>query len=98
MNGSLSLNRDYFTQSFDYQIEQRVKHRITIVGTYQVTKLYVDGRFVKILYAAARDIDNGGSLGNQNWTDSDNNYTSTFVFPLNTIGQGFSGYLGIRHI
>ncbi|MDE6908351.1 MAG: discoidin domain-containing protein [Lachnospiraceae bacterium] len=94
MNGSLSLNRDYFTQSFDYQIEQRVKHRITIVGTYQVTKLYVDGRFVKILYAAARDIDNGGSLGNQNWTDSDNNYTSTFVFPLNTIGQGFSGYLG----
>ena len=94
INGSLSLNRDYFNQSFDYKVENNKKHRITIVGTYQVTKLYVDGVFKKILYAAASDPDNSGALGASTWTDADNNYRSTFVFPLNEIGKNFSGYLG----
>lgn len=94
MNGNLSLNRDYFSQSFGYKVEASQKHRITIVGTYQVTKLYVDGEFKKILYAAASDPDNGGNIGASTWTDADNNYRTTFVFPLNTIGKDFSGYLG----
>lgn len=45
LNGNLGLNRDYFTQSFDYPIASAKKQRITIVGTYQATKLYVDGEF-----------------------------------------------------
>lgn len=94
INGSLSLNRDYFNQSFDYQIKNNEKHRITIVGTYQATKLYVDGVFKKILYAAASDPENSGTLGASTWTDADNNYRTTFVFPLNEIGKNFSGYLG----
>lgn len=94
INGSLSLNRDYFNQSFDYQIKNNEKHRITIVGTYQTTKLYVDGVFKKILYAAASDPENNGALNASTWTDADNNYRSTFVFPLNEIGKNFSGYLG----
>ncbi|MEY8427386.1 discoidin domain-containing protein [Lachnospiraceae bacterium 46-15] len=94
MNGSLSLNRDFYSQSFDYPVENGAKHRITIVGTYEATKLYVDGEFQKILYASARDNDNGGSQGNENWRDEDNNYRTTFVFPLNVIGKDFSGYLG----
>lgn len=94
MNGSLSLNRDFYTQSFDYTVENAQKHRITIVGTYEVTKLYVDGVFRKILYAGARDTDNGGNRGTEKWTDKDNNYRTTFVFPLNVIGKDFSGYLG----
>lgn len=94
INGSLSLNRDYFNQSFDYKIQANEKHRITIVGTYQATKLYVDGVFKKILYAAASDPENSGTLGASTWTDADNNYRTTFVFPLNEIGKNFSGYLG----
>ena len=35
INGSLSLNRDYFNQSFEYQVEKNKKHRITVVGTIQ---------------------------------------------------------------
>lgn len=94
INGSLSLNRDYFNQSFDYKIQANEKHRITIVGTYQTTKLYVDGVFKKILYASASDPENSGTLGASTWTDADNNYRTTFVFPLNEIGKNFSGYLG----
>lgn len=96
INGELSLNRDYFSQSFGYTVENAVKHRITIVGTYQATKLYVDGVFRKILYAAASDPDNGGSIGvdTKITTDADNNFRTTFVFPLNVIGKDFSGCLG----
>lgn len=94
MNGELSLNRDYFNQSFGYTVPSGEKHRITVVGTYQVTKLYVDGVFKKILYAAASDPDNGGNIGASTWTDTVNNYRTTFVFPLDVIGKNFSGYLG----
>ena len=94
LNGNMGLNRDYFTQSFDYPIASAKKQRITIVGTYQATKLYVDGAFQKILYAAASDPDHGGAIGASTWTDRDNNYRTTFVFPLNVIGENFSGYLG----
>ena len=78
---------------FEYQVEKNKKHRITVVGTYQTTKLYVDGVFKKILYAAASDPENNGALGASTWTDADNNYRSTFVFPLNEIGKNFSGYI-----
>ncbi len=93
LNGELGLNRDYFTQSFGYRIPAGEKHRITVVGTYGVTKLYVDGVFTKILYAQGSDPSNSGSIGNSTWKDSDNNYRTTFVFPMNTIGKNFSGYL-----
>lgn len=94
LNGNLGLNRDYFTQSFDYPIASAKKQHITIVGTYQATKLYVDGKFKKILYAAASDPDHGGAIGASTWTDRDNNFRTTFVFPLNVIGENFSGYMG----
>lgn len=94
LNGKLGLNRSHYTQAFDYAAEANAKHRISIVGTHQATKLYVDGKFKEILYAAGRDRDNGGSLGNEAWTDKDNNFSTTFVFPLNVIGENFSGYLG----
>lgn len=93
-DGCLGLNRSFYTQSFGYTAESAKKHRITIVGTYEATKLYVDGEFRKILYAEARDVDNGGNRGTEKWTDKDNNYRTTFAFPLNVIGKDFSGYLG----
>lgn len=93
LHDKLGINRNHFTQAFDYAAETG-KHRISIVGTHQATKLYVDGEFKQILYAAGRDADNGGSPGNQTWTDKDNNFSTTFVFPLNAIGENFSGCLG----
>ena len=94
LSDNLGLNRSHFTQSFGYAAKSGKKHRISVVGTYQTTKLYVDGRFQKILYAKGRDKDNGGELNNEKWTDKDDNFSATFVFPLNVIGENFSGYLG----
>ena len=93
LNDELGINRSHYTQSLGYALESG-SHRITVVGTYQVTKLYVDGKFKKILYAEGRDPDHGGNLRNENWTDKDNNFNTTFVFPLNVIGENFSGCLG----
>lgn len=95
LNGELGLNRSHYTQSFGYSIEENQKHQITIVGTWQATKLYVDGVFQKILYAQASDPDHGGALvQHPAWTDKDNNFRTTFVFPLSVIGENFIGYLG----
>lgn len=96
IDGELSLNRSYFAQTFGYAVPQGEKHRITVVGTYQATKLYVDGIFKKLLYAKASDPDQGGSLGTntQATTDAQDNFRTTFVFPLDCIGKGFTGYLG----
>ncbi len=95
-DGNLGLSRDYFTQSFGSPLARAKKQRVTIVGTYQATKLYVDGKFEKILYAAASDPDHGGNVGvdTKVTTDADNNFRSTFVFPLSEIGERFQGYLG----
>lgn len=96
INGELSLNRSYFAQPFGYTVSQKERRRITVVGTYQATKLYVDGVFQKLLYAAASDPDQGGSLGadTKATTDAQNNFRTTFVFPLTCIGKDFKGYLG----
>lgn len=79
-NDSLSLNRMFYHQSFDYEIHADEKVNITIVGTARNTKLYVDGELVKMLYRT----DSGE-------TDQ---YFSTFVFPMETIGENFHGYIG----
>lgn len=79
-NNYLSLNRSFYHQSFDYEIPTDEKVNITIVGTARNTKLYVDGELTKMLYRT----DSGE-------TDQ---YFSTFVFPLETIGENFHGYIG----
>ncbi len=89
LNDCLTLNRDYFTQSLGYKVNTKEKHTITIVGTYQTTKLYVDGEFKSILHAEASDT----NVGVSTWKDSDNNFRTTFVFPLEVIGENFKGYL-----
>ena len=54
---------------------------MTIVGTQQVTKLYIDGKLEKTLLRT---------------TNSETDYEhllSTFVFPLSSIGKGIEGEL-----
>ena len=47
--GNLQINRSYFTQDFGYQIPTDKPVQMTIVGTQQVTKLYIDGKLEKTL-------------------------------------------------
>lgn len=79
--GNLQINRSYFTQDFGYQIPSDKPVQMTIVGTQQVTKLYIDGKLEKTLLRT---------------TNSETDYEhllSTFVFPLSSIGKGIEGEL-----
>lgn len=78
-NGNLGLNRSFFDQDFGYRIPKGEKVALTVVGTQQMTKLYVNGKLEATL---ART------------TSSETDYAhllSTFVFPLNNIGKGMKG-------
>lgn len=79
-NDYISLNRSFYHQSFDYEIPEGESVTVTIVGTARNTKMYVDGQLVKMLYSS----DTGKS----------DEYFSTFVFPLEEIGENFHGYIG----
>ena len=79
-NDYISLNRSFYHQSFDYEIPEDETVTVTIVGTARNTKIYVDGQFVKMLYSS----DSGKS----------DEYFSTFVFPMEEIGENFYGYIG----
>lgn len=82
-DGTLRINRSYFEQTFgDYKLNLNEKHNITIVGTQQATKLYVDGVLIKHLGRT--------SASETNYAD----LASTFVLPVSNIGGGFVGKLG----
>src|SRR5699024_3052339 len=84
-NGKLKVNRSYHEQVFDYVIPENKEVNITVVGTQQVTKLYVDGQLEDALI---RRSDN----------PTDYEYLmSTFVFPLKQIGEAFHGKLANIH-
>ena len=48
-DGKLKINRSYFEQKFDYTIPENKSVNVTIVGTQQVTKLYINGEFKQAL-------------------------------------------------
>lgn len=79
-DGALALNRSFYHQSFGYTIPKDDTVNVTIVGTFQNTKLYVDGELVKMFYSSD--------------TGKQDEYFSTFVFPLEQIGKNFHGYIG----
>ena len=78
-NGNLGLNRVFFNQDFGYKIPTDEKVELTVVGTQQVTKLYVNGKLQSVL---------SRTTGSE--TDYDH-LLSTFVFPLTSIGSGLDG-------
>ena len=76
----MTIKRSFYTQTTGYAIPTDKIVNVTIVGTFQNTKIYVDGTLVKMLASA----DNG--VGTDYW--------STFVFPMEEIGENFHGYIG----
>lgn len=78
-DNEMTIKRSFYTQNTGYVIPTDKVVNVTIVGTFQNTKIYVDGTLVKMLASA----DNG--VGTDYW--------STFVFPMEEIGENFHGYI-----
>ena len=83
-DGNITIKRSFYTQSSGYEIPTDKTVNVTIVGTFQNTKIYVDGELVKMFYSTDSGHDSGKS----------DEYFTTFVFPLEEIGKNFHGYIG----
>lgn len=80
-DGHLSGNVNYFTRDFDYTVPtDGTEVQIMLVGTFQGTKLYVDGELVTFLSQKT----DGDGLG----TGAVTSLYSSFVLPLEKIGEG----------
>ncbi len=86
-DGTLSIRRSFYEQNFDYKIQKDKWTNITLVGTFENLALYVDGEFVQQLHSN-RKHDNSIISGQEFYT--------TFVLPLEKIGEGLKG--GIDNI
>ena len=64
-DGKLKINRSYFEQKFDYTIPENKSVNVTIVGTQQVTKLYINGEFKQALTRT---------------TNSETDYNHSFIY------------------
>ena len=83
-NGHLSADVNYFTRDFGYTVPtDGTQVEITIVGTFQGTKVYADGQLVSFL---SQKTDQDGLSGV-------NTLYSSVLLPLQKIGQDFSGSL-----
>ena len=78
-DNEMTIKRSLYTQSTGVEIPTDQAVNVTIVGTFQNTKIYVDGELVKMLQCTE--------------TGSAEEYWSTFVFPMEEIGKNFHGYL-----
>jgi len=82
--GRLSADVNYFTRDFGYTVPtDGTEVEVTIVGTFQGTKLYVNGELVSFL---SQKEDKDGFFGI-------NSLYSSVLLPLEKIGQDFSGAL-----
>ncbi|WP_176694456.1 family 20 glycosylhydrolase [Paraliobacillus sp. PM-2] len=78
-NGNISNNRKMFSFDFGYDVPLNKKVHVTVVGTQQNTKLYVDGQII-----SANKLDKAEAIGG-------NNTYGSFPLPLEKIGEGFKG-------
>ena len=84
-NGKLSADVNYFTRDFGYTVPaDETEKEITIVGTFQGTKVYVDGKLVTFLSQKT----DGDGLQGQVTT-----LYSSVLLPLEKIGQDFHGQM-----
>ena len=83
--GRMSADVNYFTRDFGYTVPtDGTEVEVTIVGTFQGTKVYVNGELVSFL---SQKTDADGLAG-----DVTTMYSSVLL-PLEKIGQDFSGSL-----
>lgn len=85
-NGNLSGDVNYFTRDFKYQLPADQEVNITLVGTMHGTKLYVDGKLETFV---SQKQSNQASYP----PNSMQNVFSSFVLPLEQIGENLHGSL-----
>lgn len=84
-DGNLSAEVNYFTRDFDYAVPtDGTEVEVTLVGTFQGTKLYVNGELVTFL---SQKTDADGLQG------AVTTISSSVLLPLEKIGQGFNGQM-----
>ena len=84
--GRMSADVNYFTRDFGYTVPtDGTEVEVTIVGTFQGTKVYVNGTLVSFL---SQKSDQDGVTANAVTT-----LYSSVLLPLQKIGQDFSGSL-----
>ena len=83
-NGNLCADVNYFTRDLGYALTSE-KTTLTIVGTQQATRLYVNGQLITFLSQKA---DEDGVAPNSIHT-----LYSSVPLPLEKIGEGFRGFL-----
>ncbi len=82
-DGNFSADVNYFTRDFNYKVPtDGTEVAVTLVGTFQGTKLYVDGELVTFLSQKA---DADGLQG------AVTSLYSSVLLPLQKIGQDFNG-------
>lgn len=86
-DGTLSIRRSFYEQNFNYKLKENKWTNITLVGTFENLALYIDGKFIEQLHSY-RKHDNSIISGQEFYT--------TFVLPLEKIGEGLNG--GIDNI
>ena len=84
-NGKLSADVNYFTRDFGYTVPTEKTVHIEIVGTFQATRLYVNGKLVTFLSQKA---DQDGLLPGAIST-----LCSSVPLPLEKIGQDLHGQM-----
>ena len=83
--GNMSADVNYFTRNFGYKVPtNETEVEVTVVGTFQGTKLYVDGECVAFL---SQKTDADGLTGNVT------SMYSSVLLPLEKIGQDFNGQM-----
>lgn len=91
--GQLSVNRSFYDQALGYTLPQDETARITLVGTFQSTRLYVNGKLVKYLYTERADGNSSAGGASHAPINGSGEYHTSIVLPLEQIGKGFHGQL-----
>ena len=81
-DGTLAIRRSFYEQNFDYRLKEGEWTTLTLVGTFESLSLYANGEFVQQLHSYRRH-DNSIISGQE--------FLTTFVLPLEKIGEGLVG-------
>lgn len=92
-SGQLSVNRSFYDQALGYTLPQDKTVDITLVGTFQATRLYVDGELVSYLYTERQEGNSSAGGASHAPINGSGQYHTSFILPLEKIGEGFVGQL-----
>ncbi|MCM1297202.1 MAG: discoidin domain-containing protein, partial [Muribaculaceae bacterium] len=84
-NGNMSANAVSFIRDLGYAVPTGTQVNITLVGTFQATRLYANGELMAFLSQTGNTFQDGVASG------AISSYFSSIPLPLETIGKGLHG-------